>query len=202
MSERQTIFERFAQLPSPLRFAGYGVLALLLFLFWNDYIAPLKRSWTQQADKIQTDVRNVRDAARLRAEIALLDDVIVSLGPVEVPRSADIASTAVHRQINEVLRSHSGVTQDSFTLTPRGNVQGRELLSITGGQQPQLLSGELRFDAAPDVAISIIRQLESSPEIEAVTLVQLTRTTGRRVSVRMNIEAWVVPAPSRGGRSA
>ncbi|MCZ6494322.1 MAG: hypothetical protein O6933_09610, partial [Planctomycetota bacterium] len=59
-------------------------------------------------------------------------------------------------------------------------------------------TGDFRFDAAPDEAIAIIAELESSPMIEAISSVRITRVSGtRKVTVDLTVEAWIVSAEPR-----
>ena len=59
------------------------------------------------------------------------------------------------------------------------------------------ITGDLRFEATPEVAMRIIAALESSSEVEAVSTLKIDRMAGRveKVQVRLAVEAWALSKP-------
>jgi hypothetical protein len=197
---RKTLFERFARLP---RFAQLGIaagLALVVYLVWSDYISPVTHSLRERANAIQEDVRIVRESGRIERELERMRPAILALGPVQVPRDGATGGEAMHIAVNEVLGAHQ-VSNIAFSFSQRGGLGRTKLASIVGGRQVQVLAGVLQFDAAPDVAARVIAELESRREIETISQLQMNRIAGRRVNVRLTLEAWVVgDEPARAGR--
>ena len=66
-------------------------------------------------------------------------------------------------------------------------------------------TGDLRFDATPAIAAKVIAALETSPDIDAISSLRMTRQPGpRRVTVVLTVESWIVSAErrARGGGSS
>ncbi len=60
------------------------------------------------------------------------------------------------------------------------------------------ISGDLKFEARPEAALSIISELEDSPAIESITSVRLSTEAGPgKVRVDLTLEAWVVGSDQR-----
>jgi hypothetical protein len=199
---QQTIFERIARLPRGVRWAIFAAVAMIVFLAWSDYIAPVSADWAVRAERIQRDVRTVHESSRLQSELRALRPTVVGVGPVQIPRDPAAGSDAMHRAVIEILAKHQ-VSGDTFSVNPRGAMGRSALASVLGGRQPHILQGNITFDATPDVALAVIAAIESSPHIESISQLTMQRIANRRVSVRMTLEAWIVgDEPLRGGAGA
>ena len=67
------------------------------------------------------------------------------------------------------------------------------------GQRVEAIKGELRFEAKPSVTIQIISELESNPDIDAVSSVRLTKGENGRVDVQLTVMSWVLVSDTRRG---
>jgi hypothetical protein len=114
---------------------------------------------------------------------------------VELPARPAESREALQRAVNDVVKLHK-VSEVFFdtrgqTSLPRGVLEG----VINSSERAEAISGELRFEATQDVIAAVIRDLESSPDIEAVTAVQLNkpagRASGQKLNVSLTLEAWV-----------
>ncbi len=200
MSGTQQLLERFREMPRLVQWGVYVGIGIIVFLIWTDLIAPKSIEFKERADRIAEDVRTVRDTEAMDHSVRQLRDTIAGLGPVQLPRPEAEGELALTRTVTNMLRQFS-VTNDSFSARVQGSLRPDALPGVTGESRVQLVTGDLTFDASPDVAIAIISELESRPEIESITTVRMTRISGRRVRVTAVLEAWVLPlgAPRAGG---
>lgn len=204
-----TIREQFQQFIasfrqwSPILQLGTAIaVVIILFLFWDGTIAPTASQWEAQANTIQNQVRQVRDRQSVSREIGSLRDTIITVGEVREPTTANEGGQQLIDTVNAVMGNYSG-TGWTFELRPSANLSRGALSKLTGGGQAMRLSGELRFEASPEHAIEIISALETRPEIATINLATIQRIGGRRVSVRLTLDSWVIEgaAPVRPGRS-
>ncbi len=199
MSDRlNELTEQFQNLSRVMQFAVVAGVALALFIIWDYGIRPVSSEWAWQSERIQNQVRQVRQAERLNARIRGVGETVQALGPVQLPPPADSGAEQLSRAWDQLLKEFS-VSNPSFNIRFGGNLGGSALMSVTGGQRAQIINGDVRFQASPDDAIEIISRLESRPEVSVIRDVTINRTGSRRVGVRMTIEGWVVP--TEGGQS-
>ncbi|MCZ6492729.1 MAG: hypothetical protein O6933_01480 [Planctomycetota bacterium] len=198
MTKTQTIWNRFRQLPRAVQWAGLAAIGIGLFLLYDEHVRPITTTWHDHADEMLTEVGEAAKSENRSRQLRAMREPILGLGAVETPSNEAQGSNALNDAVNEVLKRHN-VTRDSFNL--RGATRlPRSTLSqiIQTNQLVQRITGDLRFDAAPDEAIAIIAELESSPMIEAISSVRITRVSGpRKVTVDLTVEAWIVSAEPR-----
>ena len=198
MTKTQTIWNRFRQLPRAVQWAGLAAIGIGLFLLYDEHVRPITTTWHDHADEMLTEVGEAAKSENRSRQLRAMREPILGLGAVETPSNEAQGSNALNDAVNEVLKRHS-VTRDSFNL--RGATRlPRNTLSkiIQTNQLVQRITGDFRFDAAPDEAVAIIAELESSPVIEAISSLRITRVSGtRKVTVDLTVEAWVVSAEPR-----
>lgn len=201
MNQRQSLFDQFRALPPILQWGVYIVLGIIVFLVWSEHIAPKSHQFKDRADRIAADVRTVRDTAAMESQIRRHQDIIHGVGQVQKPRSAAQGEIALNQAVNEVVGEHT-VTNFSYATRGQQALRAGALPGLTGTMRAQMLTGDLKFNATPDTAMAIIAQLEARPEIELIQMARISRIAGRRVSVHLMLEAWVLPtdgSPRRGG---
>ena len=198
MTKTQTIWNRFRQLPRAVQWAGLAAIGIGLFLLYDEHVRPITTTWHDHADEMLKEVGEAARSENRSRQLRTMREPILGLGAVETPGNEAQGSNALNDAVNEVLKRHN-VTRDSFNL--RGATRlPRSTLSqiIQTNQLVQRITGDFRFDAAPDEAIAIIAELESSPMIEAISSVRITRVSGtRKVTVDLTVEAWIVSAEPR-----
>jgi hypothetical protein len=191
--------DRFRQLPPLVQWAVSAAVALIVFLVWSDYIQPKISELNAEARTYEEQIERLRRADRLAGEIHQLRDTIRAVGEVQPPRTPSQGEAALHNAINELTTQHyaSNVT---FNMRPGGTLPRGALSELTGGAQAERLTARVNFEASPNDAMAIIAGLESRPEIETITSAHLTRASGRRLSVVLNVEAWVLPQDQTAAR--
>lgn len=191
------LLERYESLPRAYQWAVLGLGFVILFLIWDSAIKPIGQDWAMQADRIERTVDDVRKGEALMNELnqARLENTIITLGPVDLPTSDTEGRTELSNAVIETLQKH-GVRDHSFDLRLGSKLPQSASQGVTDmGRRLTRLTGDLRFEAKPDVMMKIIADLEQRDEIEAVSSVRLTRA-GSVLKVRLDLEAWVIE-PSR-----
>ena len=198
MTKTQTIWNRFRQLPRAVQWAGLAAIGIGLFLLYDQHVRPITTIWNDHANEMLKEVGEAARSENRSRQLRAMQEPILGLGAVETPGNEAQGSNALNDAVNEVLKRHS-VTRDSFNL--RGATRlPRNTLSqiIQTNQLVQRITGDFRFDATPDEAVAIIAELESSPVIEAISSVRITRVSGtRKVTVDLTVEAWIVSTEPR-----
>jgi hypothetical protein len=200
MSEHASSFERFRAFPRAIQWAVLAVLAVLLFLVWDEYIAPIGHDWNERADDIQADVNEVRAVHASVREVRNIEDVVTNLGPVEPPTGESVGTASFNNIVNQVIKKH-GAVNDSLGFRSKGNLPKDVSPSISRNKRVERWTGDLKFDATPSAAAAIIADLEASPDIEAVESIRMTRDTQGKVKVHLTIEAWVLSSEAPKGEA-
>lgn len=197
--QAQQLWQRYRAFPRAIQWAIAAGIAIVVFVIWNDYIKSIGDGWALQADKIQQQVRTVRDSRNLADKFEQLEDAIVSIGPVEVPGNEKQTTDAINRIVNDIIRTYrSDITKESLNRGTGDRLRKGALFGIIGpGEVGQKLSAEFEFESTPETAMKILAELERNPDIEAVTEARISKLTNRRVSVKLKIEAWVVARDSK-----
>jgi len=204
MSSEQTRWQRFRRLPRALQWAVYAAVGMGGFVVVNDHIWKQAAEWRRQADSIQAQLQDVHDGRSIADKLLKMQDTIVAHGRVSIPDSddAEAGSDAFNATVTAVLKAHA-VRKDSFDRRDLSKLKLDHASFVPAGQETHYISGDLRFEASPDEAAAVIAELESSPNIEAVTSVRMTRLGGaRRVKVQVTLEAWVLTASKSSKRKA
>ncbi len=204
MSTDATLWQRFGQLPRALQWAVYAAVGMGGFVVVNDHIWKQAAEWRRQADSIQAQLQAVQDGRSIADRLIKMQDTIVAHGRVSIPDSddAEAGSDAFNATVTAVLKAHA-VRNDSFDRRDLSKLKLDHASFVPASQEAHYISGDLRFEASPDEAVAVIAELESSPDIEAVTSVRMTRPGGaRRVKVQVTLEAWVLTASKSSKRKA
>jgi hypothetical protein len=198
-----SLADRVKELPRAVRWALGAAVLLLAFVAWDDNVRPIAEDWNRQADAIERQLAEAREAEQLVRAIRARRQLVESLGPVEIPGPDDDGREALHSLVVDIVRSYPSVRNDSFNLGGGADrlpaAVSQRLLAASGqaGRRLVRISGDLRFDAEPEDAVAIVADLEARPEVETVSLVRMLRKDGRTVGVTIDLNAWVVQSPRR-----
>ena len=201
MKRVESIWTAYRQAPTTVQWSIGAVVIAVLFLAWNDIVVRLTDEWDVRAHRMLANVdRAAGDTQRLQS-LARLRPVVLGLGPVDAPGSESEAEKRLNMAVNEVLKEHP-VSRDSFSLrSPAKLKRGTLERLISSDQRVERITGDLRFVAGPDEATAIIAALEKRPEIESISSVRITRKAGRKVTLDLTVDVWIVTSQrkSRGG---
>ena len=189
------LFDRFLSLPRAMQWALLAALGTILFFAWDAYVAPLNERIARQADFIANQVQEIRANRALAGELNQQDlkSEVTAIGPVKPPRSAAAGGAAFTDIITELMKKYGiAPTDQDFSLRSRGKLPKNALVQVLGGKRAERLDGDLKFSAKPEIAVQILAELESSPDIEQVSAVRLTKDQNGKVKVQYTLEAWVI----------
>lgn len=197
-----TMWQKFTSLPRAAQWAVIAVISLITYMAYTDYVWAIADDWNTKADVIEARIQDAHDKIDRIERMKMMSSLIRGLGPVEEPqRDINAASTALKQTINAILKGHS-VTDDDFRASPPTRLPPQTLANLTNGTSNRVesLSAVLNFDASVQTTLAIISELESSPDIESVSDVHLTKLPGsRKLSVRLIVVAWVYTSATRRG---
>jgi hypothetical protein len=189
---------RWRSLP---RAGQVGVAAVVVLLGWlalEQWSWSWAREWSSQADRIERALSDARSLA------AAPDASVVAgaelHGPIDPPAGESEGAEAMAKAVVEVVKRHTTSNFSYDAQRASSSLPGAPVVVGGSAQRLSKVTGEVQFEASPDVAAKIIEELEASPSIEAVNTVRLQRRDGeRKVMVRLTVESWVFAA-RRSGR--
>lgn len=187
-----TRWQQFRTLPVVVQVLAWVLVGAVSLIIVDDYVWEIGRHWSDRADAIERKVADAGNIEDRKRNARALRAAMTALGPVALPESLARSQDALTEVVNEVFSGYGSVAGLSFD--PRGAASMPTVLSnVMGGRKVERISGELRFDATVEDTIAIISELESRPEIEAVTTVRMTRQPAiTKLRVNLTIDAWVI----------
>lgn len=182
--------QQFREMPRAIQWAAIAGIGMVLFMLWDMTVRPLADEFNRSADLIEVQANDVRAAQSVTTELRKpeIGELVVGLGPVVQPASEAVRADALNQVINTVLKKH-GVTKESFGFRP-GKLSKPAMLG--GDKRIDRLSADLKFDATPAVAAAIIAELESSPDIESISSVRITKDASGKVKVHITLDTWMI----------
>ncbi len=198
MSRSETLWQSFRQLPRAAQWGIGAVVGGVLLLLWNDYVLRLTDDWNRESERLLADVDKAAGSGQRLQSLRRLRPAVLGIGPVTAPGREAHAERALNDLVNDVLKQHV-VSRDSFTNRGSSRLRRGTLSRVLApGEQVEHITGDLRFDSTPTEATAIIAELESSPWVDAISYLRLTRQPGpRKVTVDLTIEAWIVSRQRR-----
>ncbi len=187
------LLNRFLSLPRAIQWALLAAIGVTLFLAWDSWVGPMVEDLDRKAETISNDVRSIRAARDLATDLRKteLSNIVTGVGAVRPPRSPAAGTGSFTTVVNELMKKH-GITDQDFSLRTRGKLPKNALIGVLpAGKRAERLTGDLKFSAKPEVAVAILAALESSPDIEQVSSVRMTKDQGGKVKVQYTLEAWV-----------
>ena len=195
-----TIADRFQSLP---RAARWGILAGGAFVSYFVIVEPvldvINRANSAADDRAGALSTLAKGATEGTSEVAL---GIRKFGDIALPGDPETRSVALNRRVSDVLKKHN--IKES-TSTQRTMPLGQGPLKDVYGDTDRIdrLIREVVFDATPEDIAGVIADLESAPEVAAISRVQIRRgdnkdTAGRILKATVAAEAWEVVKKGRG----
>jgi hypothetical protein len=193
----QDILDRISLFPRAIQWAIWAAICTIAFLIWDATIADVAADWSAKSDTIEMQISEVNKPIILTSSTK---NAISAFGDVQLPRQKAGGSSGLTNAIHEIL-ALSKVRNDEFTRTKTTRMRSSALPGIAqSGQQIEQVIGDLHFEARQSDILDVIADLESSPWIDSISSVRLTRMDGRLIRVNLSLEAWVVS--KKRGRSS
>lgn len=186
----------YRSLPRPARWGVLAVAGLLAYFGVVEPVVDATSSVNARADARAQAIAEVRsgggdDAAALGLR---------QFGDVAPPGDPRERAVAFDRRVLEVLEKHSVRDHTSTTSTvPLGTGPLLSLLSPSN-QRVERRIRQIQFEASPETLSAVISDLERTPEVAAVSRVQIRKAQdGRLVRATVSAEAWLVTRKGAGG---
>jgi len=195
----KSLFDRARTWPRWLKAAALAGAVVLGWWACQDTVWSIAADYSDRAN----DLRQLLSRGRNQSQQGLrsVQDSVVAHGRVQAPRRAAEGSAALAQTATRVINAHSpNVSNFKYDARSSGRFPQSALRGVIApGQRAERVMGELEFEASPETVSSIIAQLESSPDVDAMSSLRLTRIdASKKLRVKLVIEAWVVG--SDGGR--
>jgi len=189
--------EQVARWPRAMQWTFWAASLTIAFLVWDTTIADLGAKWSAKAESIERQIAEVNRPILLTTN---LRNAVTAFGEIELPREKAEGATAMTDAVHHILSSHS-VKNDEYTRTKTSRMRSGSLPGIGRvGQFVEQVIGDIRFEATQEEVLKVISDLESSPWIDGVSDVRLTKQNGRMIRVDLSVEAWVLSSSGRRGR--
>ena len=192
--------ERFlAQLSTwsrALQWAFWAAAFTLAFLIWDATVAELGATWAAEVKQKELQIKELQRPTTLTSTIK---NAVTSFGEVELPRKKSEGAAALTEVVHEILSKHK-VKNDEYTRTKTNRMKSGSLPGIvSSGQHVEKVIGDIRFEATQEEVLNVIAEFESSPWIDAISNVRLSKKDGRMIRVDLSVEAWVVSTTQQRG---
>lgn len=199
-AQPNSLWQRFRRQPRAAQWALAGGGAIVLLFLYSDYVLATASRWNAEADRrehLLARAQSINDGTRITKP---LEQAIQAIGAVEVPADEAATSAALNQAVIDVVKQFS-VSNDRYTPSTPGKLPRGTLGSILNGREARYISGSFEFETTDENAPAIIAALESSPAIESISALRITRAgsgaSNRRVNVRLTLEAWVIAVAER-----
>lgn len=180
-----------------MQWAFWAAVFTVAFLIWDSTVAELGSNWSAQVEQKELQLQELQSPTTLTSSVK---NAIASFGEVELPREKSEGASALTESVHTILSNHS-VKDDEFTRTKTTRMKSGSLPGIgSAGENIEQVIGDIRFEATQEDVLHLISELESSPWIDAISNVRLTKQDGRMIKVDLSVEAWVVAPSNRKGR--
>ena len=193
----RTFIDQVASWPRAMQWAFWATTITIAFLVWDTTIADLGAKWSAKADTLERQIAEINQPILITSS---LRNAMIAFGEVELPREKARGASAMTDAVHDILANHA-VKNDEYTRTKTTRMRSGSLPGIGRvGQTIEQVIGDIRFEATQEEVLMVISDLESSPWIDGVSDVRLTKQDGRMIRVDLSVEAWVVSDSSRRNR--
>ena len=187
------IVDRIRELPRALQLLGLVVVAIVGFVFWNDFIRAQSISWADESVKIEQNVAKLQESSKIGRQLEHIDEELKSIGRIDVPGKYESSHNQLNAAVNELIKPYR-LSDLAWNSQPTGNLPGKNILNeITkANQRVKIITGDLSFEATPEDTTALIADLESHEAIERIKSVRMTKQSGGKLKVRLLLESWFI----------
>ena len=197
MQRMQHMLDHISTWSRAIQWAFWAAIVTIAFLLWDATVAELGADWNAQ---VQTKEKQLAELQRPTTLTSSVKSAVTSFGEVELPRDKSTGATAMTEAIQDILSRHR-VKNDEYTRTKTNRMKSGSLPGVSStGEQIEQVIGDIRFEVTQEKVLEVISELESSPWIDSVSNLRLTKQDGRMIRVDLSVEAWVVSKTQRRGR--
>lgn len=191
----------YRTLPRSGRWLTWAAVFVLGYFAIVEPMLGVASSINLQAERYAAIIRrNNLGADEKRLQDATLTAGLRSFGKVNDPGDAKAGGEALTKRLNAILTTN-GIKyvkiRDRVLSLPNNGPLSQ---TLGPGEGIDRLIKDVEFEASPDKLLTILSALEQSPDVVAVSRVQLTKATGsgsrgstppKVLNVNLSIETWV-----------
>lgn len=187
----RSVSAMYADLPRAVKWLAWFIVLMVGYFAVVEPVLDFTQKYRTRAQTLESRIARLVSLGNEDTEEGRVSaQVLQSFGRAEPPRSSGEAVYLLTRRINVVL-DEAGVEdrtqiEKRSTFRPRGSDARFERIII-----------EVSFDARPETHTRVLSELESSPEVTAISRVRFDRSTrsgsngsGRLVRGSIAVEAW------------
>ena len=193
MSTREkSLLDQFASQSRVIQWGAIAAVFIVGFVAWDTFVRPVADNLRAEADQMQGEVE-LLNSAGLLDEFRSVSPAVLSMGDVVLPDSAEEESQRLVQEIQSIANEFGTRRVAKFKLDRRTSVRLRKetMAGYARGKRLEKVVADIEFESTTEDAIAFLEALESSPEIESLTNLRMTKTgTNKRVQVRLSAEAW------------
>lgn len=195
--------QQIDQIKSWPRAAQVALLLACVLVGWllvRDSTWAWAASYSKEAAELRTLAARERDQSQ--NQVRMIRDQIIAHGQVQAPRRASEGAAQMAAAATRIIRQHSSVINFKYDARTSQRLPASALRDVVGNRRAERVTADVQFEAPVEVVSKIVSELEASPDIDSVSTLRLQRVDpGRRLRVKMIIEAWVVAGDEPGRRT-
>ena len=198
MQSIERLLQQLSTWSRAMQWAFWAAAFTLTFLVWDATVAELGSTWAAEVEQKENQIKELERPTTFTSTVK---SAVTSFGEVELPRIKSEGATALTEAVHEILGNHN-VKNDEYTRTKTNRMKSGSLPGISSsGEHIEKVIGDIRFEATQEEVLKVIAEFESSPWIDTISYVRLSKQDGRMIRVDLSVEAWVVSKTQRrGGR--
>ncbi len=198
MQSIERLLQQLSTWSRAMQWAFWATAFTLAFLVWDSTVAELGATWAAEVEQKEVQIKELQRPTTLTSTVK---NAVTSFGEVELPRKKAEGASALTEAVHQILGNHK-VKNDEYTRTKTNRMRSGSLPGISAsGEHVEKVIGDIRFEATQEEVLNVIAEFESSPWIDTISNVRLSKQDGRMIRVDLSVEAWVVSQTQRrGGR--
>ncbi len=197
MQSAERLLAQVSSWSRAMQWAFWASTFTIAFLIWDATVAELGASWAAEVEQKEQQLTELQRPTTMTSSVR---SVVTSFGEVELPRMKSDGATALTDAVHDILGNHK-VKNDDYTRTKTNRMKSGSLPGIvSSGEHIEKIIGDISFEATQEEVLHVIADLESSPWIDSVSNVRLSKEDGRMIRVDLSVEAWVVATKEKRGR--
>lgn len=194
--------QRWSQLPRAAKWGIYALGGVLVYFVVVERAIDLYQKWDMRGDAaagVLTKYEAAGATVKRAAETLTLG--VRRYGEVASPGSPEKRPLEFDRAVDAVLEKHAISGQTSTTRTaPLGS--GPLPTKVGPTHRIERITKTVDFKARPEAVAAVIADLEATPVVSTVSMVQIRRTDAKDssgdVSATLTIESWLLAKKERG----
>jgi hypothetical protein len=188
------LLARYHALPRTMRWLLWTAAVLVLyFAVIEPYVITKPAALRAKAGETETRLVSLQKEAE-SGQAHVVANAIARFGPIDPPSNEPERATLLfNRKVAETLEKH-GIKKYTSPNRSTNMERGPLVRAVSSDERVERRIADIQFDASPEEITGILADLERSPEITAVSKIQLRRADGggRTLHATLTAEAWVI----------